>query len=51
VQKILPLVFAFAMTAVPVLALGEGVSSFSKKIKTSQEAQIGQIEKTDSSNN
>ena len=43
-NKILPLVFAFSVTVVPVLAWGEGGCYFSKKNKVSQDETIKQVE-------
>tara|TARA_Y100001968_G_scaffold117898_1_gene107342 strand:+ start:646 stop:801 length:156 start_codon:yes stop_codon:yes gene_type:complete len=43
-QKIIPLVFAFTITAAPVLAWGEGGCSFSKKNKESKELTKEQVE-------
>ena len=46
-NKILPLVFVLSVTAAPVLALGEGGCSFSKKNKASQDEAIEQVDSSD----
>ena len=48
-NKILPLVFAFSFSAVPVLAWGEGGCSLSNKNKASQDETIDQVDSSDSS--
>ena len=50
VIKILPLIFAFSITAYPSFAWGEGECPFSKKNKANQEAKTEQLEKVKSSN-
>ena len=47
-NKILPLVFAFSFSAVPVLAWGEGGCSLSDKNKESQDEMVEQVDSSDS---
>ena len=47
-NKILPLVFAFAFKTAPVLAWGEGGCSFSKKNKACQYETTEQVDSSDS---
>ena len=51
VKKFLPFVFAFCISAGPVLAWGENGCSFSNKNKANKEATIEQLENSNSSKN
>ena len=46
-NKILPLVFAFAFKTAPVLAWGEGGCFLSKKNKASQDETVEQVDASD----
>ena len=49
-KKVLPFLFAFSITASPVLAWGESGCPFSKKNKANQEAKTEQVDKSNPSN-
>ena len=49
-NKILPLVFAFAFKTAPVLAWGEDGCSLSNKNKAIQDESVKQVDNSDSTN-
>ena len=49
-NKILPLILTFSVTAAPVLAWGEGGCSLLNKNKASQDETVEQVDSSDPSN-